>query len=73
MLKNAFDKKFVLAFYNSFLKTELNYGKENHVNFQYMQFSKEDVVYINMCSDLFIDSKCALEYGLKDSFVLKNL
>ena len=41
---NAYDRKFVLAFYNSFLKTELNCDKENHVNFKYMQFSKEDVV-----------------------------
>ena len=41
---NACDRKFVLAFYNSFLKIELNCDKENHVNFKYMQFSKEDVV-----------------------------
>ena len=40
----AFDKKIVLAFFNSFLKTELNCDKENHVNFKCMQFSKEDVV-----------------------------
>ena len=43
MLMNAFDKKFVLAFYNSFLKIELNRDKINHVNFKYMQLSKEDV------------------------------
>ena len=31
MLRNASDKKLVLAFYNSFLKIELNCDKENHV------------------------------------------
>ena len=41
---NAFDKKFVLAFYNCFLEIELNCDKENHVNFKYMQFSKEVVL-----------------------------
>ena len=41
---NDFDKKLVLAFYNSFLKIELNCEQENHVNFKYMQFSKEDVI-----------------------------
>ena len=30
----------MLAFYNSFLKIELNCDKENHANFKYMQFSK---------------------------------
>ena len=45
MLMNDFDNKFqfVLAFYNSFLKIELNCNKENHVNFKYMKFSKENV------------------------------
>ena len=38
------DKKFVLTFYNSFLKIELNCDKINHVNFKYMHFSKGDVV-----------------------------
>ena len=37
---NSFDKKYVLAFYNSFLKIELNCDKEHHANFKYMQFSK---------------------------------
>ena len=41
---NAFDKKIVLAFYNYFLKLELNCDKENNVNFKYLQFSKEDFV-----------------------------
>ena len=40
---NAFDKKFVLAFYNSFLKRELYCDRENHVIFKYMQLSKKDV------------------------------
>ena len=43
MFMNAFDKKFVLAFYYYFLKTELNCDKINHVNFKYIKFSKEDV------------------------------
>ena len=47
-------KKFALAFYNSFLKIELNCDKINHVNFKYMQFSEEDVVRRRCCltSDL---------------------
>ena len=44
MLMNDFDKNFVLTFYNSFLKVELNCDKENHVIFKYMLFSKEDIV-----------------------------
>ena len=44
MLMNDFDKNFVLTFYNSFLKVELNCDKENHVIFKDMQFSKEDIV-----------------------------
>ena len=41
---NTFDKKFVLSFYNSFLKVESSCDKINHVNFKYMQLSKENVV-----------------------------
>ena len=37
--RNGFDKKFLLTFYNSFLKIELNCDKD-HVNFKCMQFSK---------------------------------
>ena len=51
-------KKFVLAFYNSFLKRELYCDKENHVNFEYMHLSKEDVFKL-MRSDLFIDKMCS--------------
>ena len=43
MLVNTFEKKFMLAFYNSFLKIELSCDKENHVNFEYVQFSKDVV------------------------------
>ena len=42
MLMNDFDKTFVLAFYNSFLKIKLNFDKK-YVNFKYMQFSKENL------------------------------
>ena len=38
-LTNDFDKKFVVAHYNYFLKTELNYDKENHVNFKFMNLT----------------------------------
>ena len=53
MFMNAFDKKFALAFYNSFLKAELNYDKINNVNFKYMQFSKENLHF----STIFNNSK----------------
>ena len=45
MLMNDFDKNFVLTFYNSFLKVELNCDKENHVNFKYIKFSKEHLAF----------------------------
>ena len=38
---NAFNKKFVPAFCNFFLKIKLNCDKENLVKFKYVQFSKE--------------------------------
>ena len=54
-LMNVFHRKFVLASCSSFLKIELNRDKENLFNFKCMQFSKENVVQVNMCSDLLID------------------
>ena len=51
-------KKLVLSFYNYFLKIELTCDKENHVNFEYMQFPK-DIVQVNMCSDLLIEIMCS--------------
>ena len=44
------------TFHNTFLIIELNCDKENHVNFKYMQFSKEDFLELNMCSKLLIDN-----------------
>ena len=44
---NDFDKTLMLAFYNSFLKIELNCD-----NFLYMGFSKEDIVKLNMIYSL---------------------
>ena len=41
-------KKLVLSFYNYFLKIELTCDKENHVNFEYMQFSS-DLLNDRMC------------------------
>ena len=59
---NDFDKQFVLVFCNFFLITELqnkNCDKQNHVNFKYTQFSKEDVVQHSMYSDLLIGKMCS--------------
>ena len=39
-LISDFDKTFVLVFYNSFLKIELNCDKENCGNFIYIRFPK---------------------------------
>ena len=36
--------KFAFAIYNLFLKIELNYDKENHVNFKCLQFLEEGVL-----------------------------
>ena len=45
MLTNDFDKKIVLALLKIiFCKKKKNCYKENLVNFEHMQFSKEDAV-----------------------------
>ena len=62
-------KKIVFAFYNCFLKIELDCHKEYHVYFKYAQFSKEVVVYALIYSL----SKGILEDGFQDSCVLKIL
>ena len=36
--------KFAFAIYNLFLKIELKYDKENHVNFKWLQFLEEGVL-----------------------------
>ena len=51
---NNFDKTFVLAFYNSFLKIELNCDKENMFNLNTCSFQKK------MLSNL----TCVLIYSL---------
>ena len=68
----CFDKKFVLAF-NSFLKIQLNYDKENNDIFKSMPFSEGDVVYLTFVLLIYSLTKCVLEDGFKDSCVLKNL
>ena len=72
MFVDAFDKKCLPAFYNSFLKIELKCDKENHVNFKSCNFQKKMLSNLT-CSDLRSLRKCALEDGLKDSCVLKIL
>ena len=69
---NDFDNIFVLAFYNSFLKIELNFDKENFIivntcNFQKMMLSNLTGVLIYSLT------KCVLEYGFKENYVLKIL
>ena len=55
---NASDKKICTCFLLFVSKRELYCDKENHVNFEYMQLSKEDVFKL-MRSDLFIDKMCS--------------
>ena len=68
---NDFDNVFVLAFYNSLLKIELNFDKENFIvntcNFQKMMLSNLTGVLIYSLT------KCVLEYGFKENYVLKIL
>ena len=40
MLINVFDKAFAIAFYNSFLKIELNRGKENMITLNTAVFKR---------------------------------
>ena len=60
--------KILLAFYNYFLKTQLNCDKEDNVNFKYIQFSKEDVAKIIMYPNSFIDKICSWRLFLTDMF-----
>ena len=70
MVMNNFDERFVLAFYNSFLKIELNCYKENMLILNTCSFQKR--MLFNLTCVL-IYSKCLLEDGSKDSCVLRIL
>ena len=51
------NKTSVLAFYNSFLKIEINCDKENMVTLNTGSFQKK--MLSNICSDLFIEKVCS--------------
>ena len=67
---NDFDKTFVLSFYNSFLKIELNCDKENIV-LNKGSFQKN--IFNLTCALICALKKCGLEDGFKDSCVLEIL
>ena len=52
-----FDKKFVLALYNSFLKIEVNCYKENHVNLliNLLCYNINIIIYCNKLINLLIN------------------
>ena len=62
---------FVIAFYNSFLKIELNCDKENMIILNTSSFQKmfSDLT----CALIYSLTKYVLEDDFKDSSVLKNL
>ena len=63
--------KYVFAFYNSFLKIELNCDKENHVNFKYTcSFQKK---MSNLACMIWSLAKCVLEDGFKDHHSISPL
>ena len=65
-----FDETFVLAFYNSFLKIELSWDKENMLILNTCSFQKR-ILFNWTC--VLIYSKCVLEDGFKGRYVLKIL
>ena len=69
---NDFDKTFVLAFYNSFLRSELNCDEENMVILNACSFRKK-MLSTFTCVQIYLLTKCFLEDGFKDSCVLKIL
>ena len=59
---NEFDKTFLYAFYNSFLKIKLHFDKENAKgNMLILNPCSFQIhaVSLNMCSDLVIDKMCS--------------
>ena len=68
---NDFDKTFVLAFYNSFLKVELNCNKENILILNKCSFQK--MLSNITCVLIYSLTNCVLEDGFKDCCLLKIL
>ena len=61
-----FDKTFVLVFYNSFLKIELNCDKENIITLQTCCFQKKRLSNLT-CVPIYSLTNCVLEDSFKDS------
>ena len=61
-----FDKAFLLAFYNSFLKIKLSFDKENMLILNTCRLQKK-MLSNWTCVDLQIDKMCSWEMGLKNS------
>ena len=59
-----FDERFVLAFYNSFLRIELKCDKENMFFLNTYSFQKR-MLFNLTCVLIYL--RCAFEYGFKDS------
>ena len=59
--------KYVFAFYNLFLKIELNCHKENRVNLKYTCSFQKKISSNLTCLLIYTFTKCALEDGFKDN------
>ena len=70
-ISHDFDKKFVLAFYNSFLKIILNCDNEDMLILDTCSFQQKMLSNLP-CVLIFSLTKFVLEDGFKDSCVLKN-
>ena len=68
---NDFDKIFVLAFYNSLLKVELNCDKENMLILNTCSFQKK-MLSNSTCALIYSLTKCVLEDGFKDGCFFEN-
>ena len=66
-------KKTVFAFYNSFLKIELNCDKENLITFNKCSFQKKMLSNLTWVLMIYSLTKCVLKDSFKDSSLLKNI
>ena len=72
MVTKDFNKTFVPAFYNYFLKIKLNCDKENMLNLNSSSFQKKILPNVTSVV-IYLLTICVIENGFKDNCVLKTL
>ena len=72
MVTKDFNKTFVPAFYNYFLKIKLNCDKENMLNLNSSSFQKKILPNVTSVV-IYLLTICVIEDGFKDNCVPKTL